>query len=232
PGKEFTLSAARISEMCFDCHDEIEDRLDNNPVVHQAIREAKQCISCHNPHSSPRRKLLRKALPELCFTCHNGKPTDTASRPVRSLNLRYKILFAQSVHEPAADGDCLDCHEPHAAPRHDLLSENFPGGNYAPGKVDTFSLCFDCHDPEMIEEPTTREYTNFRDGDRNLHYVHVTREKGRSCRNCHDLHGSDQPHLIATEVPFGKWKMPIRYEASQQGGSCLPGCHERREYRR
>ena len=44
--------------------------------------------------------------------------------------------------------------------------------------------------------------TGFRDGDVNLHYLHVNREeKGRTCRTCHEMHGSDLPNHMASGVP-------------------------------
>lgn len=73
------------------------------------------------------------------------------------------------------------------------------------------------------------QLTNFRDGDLNLHYLHVNRDKkGRSCRTCHEIHGSDLPAHVATSVPFegSGWPLPIGFKKTPSGGSCAPGCHK------
>ena len=74
----------------------------------------------------------------------------------------------------------------------------------------------------------------FRDGDLNLHWVHVNREKGRTCRACHEVHASSNPFHIRDSVPFGrdKWELPINYEINDTGGSCAPGCHSAQIYSR
>ena len=70
--------------------------------------------------------------------------------------------------------------------------------------------------------------TDFRNGDRNLHHVHVNRErKGRTCRACHETHASSRDKHIRDSVPFGEggWELPIGFERRANGGSCAPGCH-------
>jgi hypothetical protein len=57
-------------------------------------------------------------------------------------------------------------------------------------------------------------------------------KKARSCIVCHDVHGSDNLHLIADKVSFGKWEMPIIYKPSENGGMCNTGCHAERGYTR
>ena len=74
--------------------------------------------------------------------------------------------------------------------------------------------------------------TGFRNGDANLHYLHVNREKGRSCRACHDEHASDQPKHIRESVPFGRWVMRTQYTKTDTGGGCMTGCHTPYKYDR
>jgi len=74
----------------------------------------------------------------------------------------------------------------------------------------------------------TDEATGFRNGERNLHWVHVNKKtKGRTCRTCHEVHASKRPRLVAESVPFGKrgWRLPLNFEKTETGGSCQPGCH-------
>lgn len=79
----------------------------------------------------------------------------------------------------------------------------------------------------------SRTATGFRDGDRNLHYLHVNRQKkGRSCRACHDMHASTQPFQLRERVKFGRWLMPLNFKKTETGGSCSTGCHKLRVYDR
>jgi hypothetical protein len=69
----------------------------------------------------------------------------------------------------------------------------------------------------------------------NLHFIHVNRDRrGRTCRTCHDLHGSNLPRHLAETVPFegSGWAMPIGFRATGTGGACAPGCHEPQTYDR
>ena len=117
----------------------------------------------------------------------------------------------------------------------DLLQRPFPKGFYTPFAVEKYALCFNCHEQQLVLTAKTTNLTNFRDGDENLHFLHVNRDtKGRSCKTCHDLHASDQPKHIATSVAFegSKWPMELTYAATDDGGTCAPGCHKPRTYSR
>ena len=83
-----------------------------------------------------------------------------------------------------------------------------------------------------MEEFTTT-LTGFRNGDKNLHYVHVNKNpKGRTSRACHEVHAGKQANHIRERVPFGKLSYPIRYTKTPNGGSCIVGCHVKRGYDR
>jgi predicted CXXCH cytochrome family protein len=140
------------------------------------------------------------------------------------------LLLSKFIHDPVDGDGCSDCHNPHASDNTRLLALTFPGGNYTVGEVDSFALCFDCHDSELLEEADSESATGFRNGTTNLHYLHINQKKGRSCINCHDVHAANSDHLLAEEVHFGKWKMPLNFKQSENGGSCLPGCHEEKKY--
>jgi predicted CXXCH cytochrome family protein len=85
-----------------------------------------------------------------------------------------------------------------------------------------------------VVAPSAKGLTNFRNGDKNLHFVHVNQAKGRTCRACHEVHASKRPFHIREAVPFGDsgWELEINYQRSQDGGSCSPGCHKTRAYSR
>jgi hypothetical protein len=78
----------------------------------------------------------------------------------------------------------------------------------------------------------TTVLTNFRNGDRNLHYLHVNRKKGRTCISCHEVHAGSQEMQIRTLTPFGAWEIPIKYAKTPTGGKCLESCHVLKEYDR
>jgi hypothetical protein len=79
----------------------------------------------------------------------------------------------------------------------------------------------------------TSGLTNFRNGERNLHFVHVNKsDRGRNCRACHDAHASPNALHVRSSVPYGSWQMPINFQQTQSGGSCAPGCHKPFEYDR
>ena len=78
----------------------------------------------------------------------------------------------------------------------------------------------------------TDTITSFRNGEINLHRLHVNQKKGRTCRACHDVHASDQSDHIREEFLFGVAKIPIEYVKTATGGRCIPGCHRERGYDR
>ncbi len=218
-----------VPDLCFTCHDDPAE-IENVKTVHGAIFVDDKCINCHSPHSSVNKILLVKDDPALCLSCHNKeiKYEDKVIPDIAS-----KIKDEDFAHPPAVDDGCLTCHHPHSSVNNFLLDDTFPAGHYADGFDGNYNLCFSCHDDSMILLENTDDATEFRNGNVNLHYVHVNKEKSRSCTNCHDVHGSPgNPHLIANEIKFGSWTMKLNYVADDNGGSCLPGCHEQKTYKR
>ncbi len=203
--------SAEGKALCFQCHPQIEEKIKGAAVVHPPVNSEKGCVSCHSPHASNAEKLLPKSGKDLCLTCH----TDIIKK-------EYTVL-----HGPIRDGKCLPCHDPHASPNAKLLIKEFPTEMYVPYSDNEYELCFSCHNRDLLLYPETSFATGFRNGDRSLHYVHVNRkDKGRSCIICHNIHGGTLPKLITTSTEFGKWKLPIRFTKTENGGSCAPGCHK------
>jgi predicted CXXCH cytochrome family protein len=136
-------------------------------------------------------------------------------------------------HGPIRDGNCSGCHTLHGGQLPRLLKEPYPETFYQPFKVEAYALCFGCHDKQLVLTQQTEGLTRFRNGTRNLHYVHVNKaEKGRSCYACHNTHASRQPAHIRESVPYGNWEIPIRFQVTETGGSCAPGCHRPAAYDR
>ncbi len=197
------------AELCFNCHGDIQSVVEKAAVQHPAIDEG--CTSCHTPHASDGEKLLQRSEREICTTCHEGVVTANMT----------------TLHGPIEKGSCTACHQPHGSQQAKLLIKPFSTADYVPYTDSAYELCFSCHKRDLVQYPDTSFATNFRDGDRNLHYVHVNKaEKGRSCVLCHNLHGGTNPVLIADTVPFGKWKLPLKFVKTETGGTCAPGCHQ------
>jgi predicted CXXCH cytochrome family protein len=138
-------------------------------------------------------------------------------------------------HGPVRRADCVACHNPHASRNFRLLAKEYPAVFYAPFDLQDYDLCFSCHVQELVTRERGDGVTGFRDGDVNLHYVHVHQEKkGRTCRACHEVHASRRPFHIREQVAFGTggWELPINFETHPDGGSCAPGCHAEKSYRR
>lgn len=219
------LVADSVGAMCAECHG---NPADDFPYKHGPARDGK-CLGCHQPHVSKYPKLLNKQDGELCLSCHSRSMRRKAGGFIK--NIASIIANSEYVHGPVALEECLVCHGPHGGQSPPSLAHPFPPRLYAPFTTQAYELCFQCHGSTFVTEVETKE-TGFRDGTHNLHYVHVHRDKGRSCRICHNPHGTDQPAMIRTSVPFGAWDLPLRFTPSSTGGSCWPGCHQERSYDR
>jgi predicted CXXCH cytochrome family protein len=209
--------SAPVPELCFQCHPGIDDTLKSAKDIHPPVLMEKSCISCHAPHASDAPKLLPKAGKALCLDCHKDL-----------------IKKNQTVlHGPIRDGSCTPCHNPHGSPNDKLLIKPYSPDFYVSYNDSEFPLCFTCHNRDLLRFPNTSFATGFRDGDRNLHYLHVHRQdRGKRCKVCHVVHAGENPKLIADKVPFGKWNLPLNFVKTETGGSCAPGCHQKYSYYR
>ncbi len=217
-------------ELCYDCHDAIEEGLDDAAVTHQPVTTGRNCVQCHDPHGGPYAHGLVAEGAALCLTCHNKSYKSDAGVVA---DIAKKLKENPNHHGPVAQGDCLACHAPHFGEHFRLLADAYPSTFYEAFEEDAYALCFGCHDVEAFEDAETDDTTEFRNGEQNLHYVHVNKEtKGRTCRVCHDVHASKQEKQIAERVPFGGWSIPIRFAKTETGGSCAPGCHKPYRYDR
>jgi predicted CXXCH cytochrome family protein len=213
-------------ELCYFCHDKLEETITNSTLVHKPVTDEGGCIECHSPHASSQKHLLVENKKLLCLSCHD-KTIKTEDREIANID---KILKESKFQHEALDKSCSTCHSPHASNNLFLLKIYFPTGNYAPGTEENYELCFGCHDTDLLLLEKTKYATEFRNGDQNLHFVHVNKEKGRTCLTCHSIHGSSREHLIPETIKFGKWDMPLNFKPLENGGSCASGCHKERKY--
>jgi predicted CXXCH cytochrome family protein len=215
--------------LCLYCHDDMQKKMDKATLIHGAIKDNRSCINCHSPHASAQKKFLVKDVKSLCLSCHDRTYTNGGRKIT---NIAQVLQKSKNIHGAIEKASCIGCHDPHASSNPFLLNKAFPSGSYAGAVKENFAVCFNCHKGDLIEKTTTTTATNFRNGDKNLHAVHINGEKGRSCVICHNPHGSNNDHLINDFTQFGNWNMPLRYQPSAEGGSCAPGCHAERKYER
>jgi predicted CXXCH cytochrome family protein len=218
---------------CFDCHKNVKAAADGARVKHGALTVNKKCANCHNPHGTNIDKLLT-ALPfDQCVSCH--AVDDLKDWEGVTLTNYKRYLDENKVwHKPVVGKDCSACHRTHGGANYRLLVAEFPRQFYVPYDAKSYALCYGCHNDRVVTAEQTTTLTNFRNGSRNLHYVHVRKqeERGRTCRACHDVHAAKQDQRIRDGVPFGQWFLKINFTRTLTGGTCAKTCHESQSYSR
>ncbi|MFH7319805.1 cytochrome c3 family protein [Desulfurivibrio sp. D14AmB] len=209
-------------KMCATCHEMLSPEVYNDirtaTYKHEPVDQGK-CTECHRAHSSEVQSLLKSSnLQGLCFTCHD--------------ELSDHVAGSTAQHGPVITGDCMACHKAHGSTFSRILVRYFPEDFYREYNPEYYDLCFSCHNKDIAKNKFTNTLTNFRDGNYNLHFFHVNMQKGRTCIACHDAHASVQPKHIRTEVPFGFWSYPIALTKTDDGGTCIVGCHAPKGYDR
>ena len=224
-GSDTTKYALKKNELalCIDCHREKTQKvikyIENARIVHKPVAEGR-CADCHSPHASNFKKLLKEGPDDtaLCFSCHK--------------KMKERAIRASYKHGPIQKKSCRPCHEPHAGRFVKDLKYNFGKNFYNSFDVKVYSLCFQCHKETVVLDKRTTYLTNFRNGDRNLHFLHVNRKKGRTCLSCHEVHMGSQMRHIRKSTPFGRWEIPIHFTRTPTGGKCSASCHVAKEYDR
>jgi predicted CXXCH cytochrome family protein len=219
-----------VPDLCLSCHDKFKHDMASHSVVHGAMVEDQSCLTCHAAHFSRLSKLQKEPQPAQCLGCHDRTVTAADGRTIT--NMAALLKENQEHHGPIRLGACTACHQPHSTDEPRLLSAAYPPEFYAPFSAEWYQLCFGCHSPELALVPDASAPTGFKDGERNLHWLHVNQEKGRTCRACHEVHASSQPFHIAKSVPFGDtgWAITLNYRKSATGGTCESGCHAEKSY--
>ncbi len=220
-------------ELCYSCHSDKEEHIKKAKTPHGAIQAKGSCINCHDPHASDfPMQLKAEETMDLCLKCHNRAiKTDKG----RLINMKRWLKDRPQLHGPILmNGDCAACHNPHGSDEFRMLRRAFPSTFYTEFAPEKYNLCFECHDEELVKDKETFDSTGFRNGETNLHYVHVKKDpkKGRRCVVCHDIHASKGPKHIREITKFGKWEFPLKFKIEDNGGSCAPACHFPRKYNR
>ena len=219
--------------LCTECHQDVAHAINSASTQHDAVTTKRACLNCHAAHASDHAALLKDEARNLCFECHNKEISLPGGGAL--INMKKLIETGKSLHGAVSQGGCIECHEIHGGGHRRLLTNEYPSDLYFPFSDSAYALCFSCHDKQLVLLASTASATAFRNGDTNLHYVHVHRDqKGRSCKVCHDSHAASRDKHIRDTVPFGpgSWRLPIKYESLPEGGRCGAGCHAALEYNR
>lgn len=224
------MLAAEARELCVSCHREIGETIAGATVSHDAVLKGERCARCHDPHGSDHPNMLRADQASTCLSCHDKEVKAADGRTVASM---AGLADRVAAHDVAGHQECAGCHSVHGGSHARLLkgvAQEVPMGPY---DARNFSLCFSCHDSLLASLPGA---TEFRDGERNLHAVHLNPSDGKSrgCASCHAVHAVGEPRLIAKVINFegSGWNMPMDFTLREDGGSCGGACHEPLRYSR
>lgn len=237
---------ADVATTCLECHG--AKLYQNARVEHRTDREGRACLNCHAPHSSPNPKLLTHADPKAqCLNCHSQE-IKGSGHVLRNIESRGQQA---NPHGSAETQNCTTCHTPHASANETLTVRPYPAGPHAMAQPDTYGLCLKCHgeilNPDLRSKQRPGQLvTEFRDDQvktplfgerkverRNMHWFHVVDAAGgdnkglsHSCTTCHDPHGAEGPHMIQRIWRMGQARVPLRYQTTASGGTCMVACHE------
>lgn len=178
-GHQLTRAASEDFDLepgqaCLDCHAEMGEK----KHIHPATEDGAGCATlCHQQPNPALHAFAARPTPiaALCLECHDNPVS--GKRP----------------HMPAADGDCIVCHDPHQSEHAKLLSA--PAGE----------LCLQCHDQ----------------GDFSGTVVHGPVAAG-DCAACHNPHAAEQAGLLRDPVPALCWRCHDKAQTDGAGVSLPP----------
>ena len=173
---------------------------------------------------------------------HSGRKIGNPCLPCHEVQREWKtMLRLQKGHEgevyfhaPYSDNQCSACHNP----EEDTFKYPFDTSEYVRYSKSSYDLCWTCHEKEHILGREDESNTQFRHGELNLHTVHVVRDRGVNCVNCHDPHASITKYLVdpcrmdpgeGRRFPC-EWGSAIEY--NDNGGRCSTVCHRDYSYSR
>ncbi|HTY64817.1 MAG TPA: cytochrome c3 family protein [Acidobacteriota bacterium] len=193
PKGKVGLSAANVDALCYDCHTNFKAEMAGAGSKHKLLSQSdRSCTECHDPHAANQEFHLKKPVQDLCVSCHDEKPQQTAPGDAfANPDTQYLKLSSKHVHEPAKKS-CLICHDAHASqfPKELRVSER--------------DLCMNCHGPnsEKIVQSSQpfplfnglvslppKTFEKLRLFELTGKYVHEP--VNVSCSFCHDAHASD-----------------------------------------
>ncbi len=165
-------------DLCLACHTNIET--EEGQLAHPDGQT--NCTSCHNPHRSDVRHLLRDDNHLLgCVECHGEELAREREKP-----------HHHQYFDP--ERECGSCHFAHRNSEDKYLRPNVG------------ETCLTCHDMSIQVEG--RKLENIGTEMRTSPHTHPPASEGL-CQACHTPHGSVQPSLLKDSYPAGNYE---RYE--------------------
>ncbi len=114
-------------ELCRECHKSMVEETFNKNRIHWPLLDRSGCLNCHNAHAAKQTKLLTESVRGVCGKCHK----DTTALQEISINNPKN----PGLCKPVKEGNCIDCHSPHAADN--ILLVDKPSMSY--------DVCGKCH---------------------------------------------------------------------------------------
>lgn len=148
---------------CLKCHPDLRQEMASKGA-HAPFKNL-ECSSCHNPHTSNYKHLVKDQIGKLCKSCHEGKK---------------KVFGKKYSHSPFEEGACLKCHEPHSSKNRKLL--------LAAGE----KLCFGCHAKKEVLSKKNKHDPVKKGKCLTCHSPHTSDHEGllkrglsQTCASCH-----------------------------------------------
>jgi predicted CXXCH cytochrome family protein len=172
-------------KLCLKCHTD-KDATQIQGHVHKPAE--RDCLTCHDPHTSANKNQLLKATSgekkdNLCLTCHN-QGTKVPEKGSRHAALDTGCDTCHTTHKTGADPTtenrfhltkatpalCIDCHDPKdAALQKAHQNQPFGGAN-----------CIQCHDPHQSAAPKLMaKFTHPPFADKSCEMCHAPAKDGK-----------------------------------------------------
>ncbi|WP_456382451.1 cytochrome c3 family protein [Persephonella sp.] len=188
------LTAKTVPLLCVKCHGPQEaKKLKIKKVVDINVKYKhkpvdKNCLECHDPHTSDYKKLLITGLDwkmDFCLDCHS-KVKDPKVR--KKIDLTNWIKTVKVKHDAVYDKDeCANCHNIHGSNNKGMLLKP------------QVQQCLTCHDKEVEKKETGEMLINMKKHLEENKYWHKPIkevEKKGGCAACHNPHGSNNPYAL------------------------------------
>jgi predicted CXXCH cytochrome family protein len=197
------LITATPAKLCLTCHADKDAAQIKGHVHEPAVRD---CLTCHDPHSTDNKNQLLKATSgatkddNLCLSCHN-KGMNVPEKGSRHAALDMGCETCHVTHKTgteltadnrfhltkAAPALCLDCHDAKDA-NLQKAHQNQPFGT---------ANCVSCHDPHQSPSPKLMQaFTHPPFADKSCEMCHAPAKDGKVvltqkdvkslCVTCHD----------------------------------------------
>ena len=122
--KKMLVAVKATPELCYDCHAEKKESVENSAFPHPV---ASECLTCHSAHGTNNKHQLKTDVYTLCSSCH---PDMTVNHPVG----KHPVRFAKNEVN-GEEVSCVSCHNPHGSANDHLLKVG--GGR--------MMICLECH---------------------------------------------------------------------------------------